>query len=349
MAKIISFDEEVKIVESIQNGRFILNKKFRQKFENSADRTMFNVTCTQCNNTFDVARTTFMRNTKHETGGCRFCSKRSVSRDDILCDLANIKQDYEVLTDENLINNRKMTISVKHLACGYEFESNIETIVKRKPCRRCSKVEKINEEQLVRYINDNGLPYKLVNFNNSKNVHDKVTLQHIDDSCVARGMSFDMTINNFKNKKQRCPYCKCSHGELRIKNYLDEKGIDYKMQYKDENCVSKRLLPFDFFTGNTVLEFDGEQHFSIDGHFVKTQEDFDYRKSCDIIKNDWCRENGYNLVRISYKELDNVEAILDDLFSGNLEAGKIYNHFYYYNSESKEILESGMYETFFKE
>lgn len=111
-----------------------------------------------------------------------------------------------------------------------------------------------------------------------------------------------------------CPICKESKGNKLIKNILDKYNVDYLQEYKFDECKNKQKLPFDFYIKslNTCIEFDGEQHYKPIEKFggitklIRT-------KNNDNIKNKFCNENNINLIRISYKEINKIESIINSL------------------------------------
>ena len=72
-------------------------------------------------------------------------------------------------------------------------------------------------------------------------------------------------------------------------------------------------MPFDFYVPdkNTVIEFDGVQHFQAIGKFGG-QESFTQTKLNDNFKTEYCKDKEINLIRISYKELDKINEILSE-------------------------------------
>lgn len=102
-----------------------------------------------------------------------------------------------------------------------------------------------------------------------------------------------------------------SQGERRISEYFNRKGIEYVYQKKFPDCKDKRMLPFDFYLPyyNTIVEFDG------DHHFVEVEKwgKLDAVQKHDNIKNEYCKKNNINILRISYEYMinDTVEWMLD--------------------------------------
>ena len=103
------------------------------------------------------------------------------------------------------------------------------------------------------------------------------------------------------NRNCGCPNCSSSKGERMIKNFLDTINITYLREYIVKiNNIDYR---FDFFIPeiNTIIEFDGIQHFEpID--FFGGDDAFLKNKINDVIKTNWCLENNIKLVRIPYYE-----------------------------------------------
>ena len=78
---------------------------------------------------------------------------------------------------------------------------------------------------------------------------------------------------------------------------MDAIGISYIREKWFDDCRGEtgRVLPFDFFLPdyNTIIEFDGEQHFT--PKFNK--ETFEATVKNDKIKNDFCLTKNIKLIR----------------------------------------------------
>ncbi|MDM0587719.1 hypothetical protein QTH25_13160 [Clostridium perfringens] len=116
-------------------------------------------------------------------------------------------------------------------------------------------------------------------------------------------------------QNQGCPVCNASKGEKEIREYLKKNNIEFKREYRFEDCKYKQLLPFDFYISNynLCIEFDGRQHFE-SFEFYGGEQEFKLTQIRDEIKNNYCKDNGVKLIRIPYWELDNIERILDEEF-----------------------------------
>jgi very-short-patch-repair endonuclease len=87
---------------------------------------------------------------------------------------------------------------------------------------------------------------------------------------------------------------------------------DFDSQKKFDECRSIRLLPFDFYLPkiNMCVEYDGIQHFNGWRGDKKSLEGINKR---DNIKNKFCISNDIRLLRIHYKDFNNVQFILEAL------------------------------------
>ena len=119
------------------------------------------------------------------------------------------------------------------------------------------------------------------------------------------------SISNLK-KQESCGCLHESKGNNKIKEILTKNNILFiqekrfnDLRFKDTNYLAR----FDFYLPdyNTIIEYDGRQHF-IQGNgvfdnekkFVKTQEH-------DNIKNEYCKQNNIILIRIPYTHFNDIE------------------------------------------
>lgn len=114
-----------------------------------------------------------------------------------------------------------------------------------------------------------------------------------------------------------CPTCRSSKGELRIREFLKNNNISFIEQFPV--CKSPKTgsyLRADFYlpSFNTCIEYDGQQHFS-SNDFFGGDKAFEETKYRDSIKNEYCKKENINLIRISYKEYKNIEKIISFLKS----------------------------------
>lgn len=98
--------------------------------------------------------------------------------------------------------------------------------------------------------------------------------------------------------------CGClnkSKGEIYIEEVLKENGIIFIPQMRFDDCRNIRPLPFDFYLPNNqiCIEYDGRQH-SESVKFWGGEKRFEDRKINDSIKDEYCKHNNIELIRIPY-------------------------------------------------
>ena len=106
---------------------------------------------------------------------------------------------------------------------------------------------------------------------------------------------------------QGCPVCSESRGEKLLSLILTELNIEFTRQAKFKDCTNLktgkycRKLPFDFYLPdfNTVIEYDGIQHFK-GVEFWGGDNSFKTQQIRDTIKNQYCETHGIKMIRIPY-------------------------------------------------
>ena len=228
-----------------------------------------------------------------------------------------VGNEYDVLGE--YVNSHTL-IKMKHIKCGNILDINpMHFLHSGTRCRHCSykasgirrrhTTEDVREK--IRDVSDN--KYELMSEYRTSN--EKIRIKHIE--C---GHVFEMKYRFFVNMGQRCPKCRISKGEEKIKNWLKTNNLKFKQEKRFSDCKSERPLPFDFqvFMKDkfVLIEYDGEQHFEERFSFSnkKDKDSLLNIQKRDNIKNVFCENNNIALLRISYYEYDDVEKILDNYF-----------------------------------
>ena len=173
---------------------------------------------------------------------------------------------------------------------------------KDRKCSECYKFKKLSQENVQKFLNKFG--YDIVG--EYKNANEKIKI------LCPEGHIYPATYGHFYDGK-RCPHCKKSTGEIRISEYLKKNNINFNDEYIVNNIEGVQYLRFDFYLSelNTMVEYDGQQHFKPVKKFGG-QEAFDKTQYRDNIKNKYCLDNNINLIRIPYWDYKNIEKILDE-------------------------------------
>lgn len=118
---------------------------------------------------------------------------------------------------------------------------------------------------------------------------------------------------------QGCPTCANlkrasfyeSKGERQIQFYLESNGFVYEKQKTFSDCKYKMLLRYDFFVPiiNTLIEFDGEQHYKFFPRFHVNKKAFELMQRRDKIKTEYAIYKNISLIRIKWN--DDIDQILN--------------------------------------
>lgn len=111
-----------------------------------------------------------------------------------------------------------------------------------------------------------------------------------------------------------CRKCNKNKGEEAVRKFLIEKGIEFEEQKRFNDCRYKLPLPFDFYLPkyNICIESDGNIHsekINWNGKMTdkEMEENLKSNRLRDKIKNDYCKNNKINLLRVNnlkaYEEL----------------------------------------------
>lgn len=143
-------------------------------------------------------------------------------------------------------------------------------------------------------------------------------------------------IHDVISSKSGCPHCRMSKGELECSAQLTSLGIDFKPQGKIKSLPRKR---YDFklrYNGHKyLLEFDGIQHFEFIELYHVDGIGFKEKQMVDILKTRSAVNEGYRVIRIDYRSINNVRF--------HIENGLIHNNpIYYSNPEMYQYITSNL-------
>ena len=149
-----------------------------------------------------------------------------------------------------------------------------------------------------------------------------------------KGHVWTTTPGSRTNGKTNCPTCNVNKAEEVLykwasKHCTGEQPI-VKSYTKNHHIMvdpltnkRRRLCPdmvIHFHNGKSaMIELDGPQHFESVAYFGGGPTDLYDQIRRDCTKNNWARDLGYSVLRISYQEYDRVEEILDDFLKDALK------------------------------
>lgn len=103
-----------------------------------------------------------------------------------------------------------------------------------------------------------------------------------------------------------CPKCNQSKGERTVEQYLVDNNIEYVPQYAitiDSSINPSGFAYVDFYlpTLNTIIEYNGEQHYVAKEYFGGKIK-FEHQLLRDNYIRNYCKENNIKLVEIMYNK-----------------------------------------------
>jgi Zn ribbon nucleic-acid-binding protein len=264
----------------------------------------------RCGHIWDVRPDNFTNGSR-----CPKCHEHNRSNylkwthDYVVSRIEELDEGYKVLSE---YNGAKYPIKVKHIKCGCEWSPQVYDLLNGASiCPRCSKNEKLDTDKFKgRVFQEVGNEYSVIG--EYKNSQTKIKMKH--NICN----NFYDTKPNWFLTGRRCPICKESKGENKIRKWLEYNNMNFIPQFSFTDLLSPigNYLKFDFAIINKemdtpiyLIEYDGIGHYSDLPFGIKS-----YKTTVchDAIKNSYCDTNDLRLIRIPYWEFDNIEMILND-------------------------------------
>ena len=225
-----------------------------------------------------------------------------------LIDLKRSDKDDYIFLEE--FKGFDIPIKYKHLKCGKIIEKGIAPhyFLGGRGCPECANnhkrtIEGFKEEVRLKF----GDRYTILTEKYETNLS---PIQVQCNNCNNTFKAYPVKLLAGRS----CPYC-CNRnnslGRKTIENYLLDKKIEFIPEYSFENCKgqsNKRNLLFDFYIPekNLIIEYDGEFH------YINKMENqrFNEQQANDKIKDEYCRINNINLLRIPYWYLNKITSTL---------------------------------------
>ena len=180
-------------------------------------------------------------------------------------------------------------------------------------------IEKIVREYLIKDIQGQKFgkltPYKKAYLKNGRQYW------HCQCEC---GNSCIVSCTSLTSGHRKSCGCLISVAEYELEQYFKQIHINYKAQYRFDDCKDDRSLPFDFVIFNKnneiimAIELNGEQHyhpFTYCGENKDTKiSNLKDRQKKDKIKREYCIRNNIPLLEIRYTKFYKKEQIFDDFY-----------------------------------
>lgn len=118
-------------------------------------------------------------------------------------------------------------------------------------------------------------------------------------------------------KGDTCQKCSETKGEKKVRIFLEENGIEYIEQYRINlpfSALGKNNIKVDFYLPNlnTIIEFNGKQHYVEIPYFHRSKTAFASQQYRDKRLKEYCKNNGIKLIEIPYTEEYNINNFIKE-------------------------------------
>lgn len=229
----------------------------------------------------------------------------------------DFKKDVLRLTGEDYIVlgeyiDQYTKIKMKH-KCGYEYFITPKKFISGTRCRKCFEI-KVNKtkEKFLDFLNKYEPDYELIS--DFKGAKKEIILRNnrTNEEFITTYQRFLAGVRSPKD---------ATFGERIIRDFLKSSNLSFKHNYKEQRLKDKRPLEFDFKINNlnVFIEFNGIQHYDPLECFGG-QEDFERRVLHDNMKIEFCKNNNYPFLVLTYKdkEEDIKQKLKEFLLENNL-------------------------------
>ena len=144
-----------------------------------------------------------------------------------------------------------------------------------------------------------GTEYSYLNTEKLKNPNGSKRITVCHNKC---GFKYNVNLWNFLHG-QGCPKCKSSHGERKVRRYLEQHNFHFQEQYPI--FINNTCLKFDFYleedTKKFAIEYNGIQHYKPVEYF-NGETGFQQQVYRDKLKKEYCKNNNIELIIIPYND-----------------------------------------------
>ena len=302
MPKAITHEEFVAKMQSI-NSDIIVTSKYQNY------KTRITVKNKICNHIWETTPDNLLKG-----NNCPICSRLSQRKthEQFIQELSIVHPNIIVL---NKYTTAKTKIECLCAVDGYRWDTKATNLLSGYGCPVCGskrtglKKRKTNEQFV--------LEMSLINpdielLEPYTTCHSKIKCKCKLDGYEWYGMPSNLL------RKEGCPLCCTSKGEREITKYLKENKLEYQPQIMFDGLlgVGNGKLSYDFYIPqyNLLIEYQGEQHFESVEHFGG-KEQLLVQQEHDKKKREYAYNNEYNLLEISYTDINNIYEIITEYIS----------------------------------
>ena len=241
-------------------------------------------------------------------GGCKLCKNEKVRKNQ-----PKLKYDQksvvELFKKSHLVvcgkyKSMKTPISFyceKHKDMGIQTITLNNFLYQHSSCKYCareniSRLKSTPENEIRHLLDSMNLEYI------DSRVDKKMTVSFVCKAHRAYGVQCN-SLDKIK-RGQGCRLCSASTGETMVSSILKEKNIEYEFQKKFDGLVGegRGQLSYDFYLPkyNTLIEYQGQQHYMIVDAFHATDRTLKKQIHHDNLKREYAKENNISLIEVPY-------------------------------------------------
>ncbi|RTK96772.1 MAG: hypothetical protein EKK64_03020 [Neisseriaceae bacterium] len=253
--------------------------------------------------------------------GCRKCGIIKVAKDHAFTNDEFIQKSRSIHKDKydyKLVhyNNGKEKQQIICLIHGIFFQKGYNH-VNGSGCPDCNVYKKQDQSIFLhRARNVHGCKYSY-----SKSVYVNIN-KHVIVTCPKHG-DFQVAPHYHLNSGVGCPTCCESHGEKKVRVYLESNNIKFKPQWRfNDDTVKKMRFDFVLLHNNNiyVIEYQGRQHYiphSFSSNKTKSimNNNLHLIVKRDKIKKLWCKSKGLKFLAIPFWEINKIDKIIEKFIS----------------------------------
>lgn len=279
-------------------GKLTVVSRADNKMIGGKKRTMWACQCDCGKNEKVVVSADYLKRSPCPSCGCE-ATKNRIEKNR----KNNVGEKFGRLTIIDILWDEERTKAICECDCGNKYigiKSDIITgHTKSCGCLQSENTSIANTKDWTGHISDYGIEFLYQDYMNEKG-------QWLwKCRCGVCGNLF--TALPAKVNNGHITSCGCriqSAGEECIKNFLEEKHINFVPQYTFDDCKDIYVLRFDFaIVGNNkllgLIEYDGKQHFE-PINFFGGIDGFQQTQKRDKIKNTYCTSHNIPLLRLPY-------------------------------------------------
>lgn len=240
--------------------------------------------------------------------GCKLCKNEKVRKNQ-----PKLKYDQksvvELFKKSHLVvcgkyKSMKTPISFyceKHKDMGIQTITLNNFLYQHSSCKYCareniSRLKSTPENEIRHLLDSMNLEYI------DSRVDKKMTVSFVCKAHRAYGVQCN-SLDKIK-RGQGCRLCSASTGETMVSSILKEKNIEYEFQKKFDGLVGegRGQLSYDFYLPkyNTLIEYQGQQHYMIVDAFHATDKTLKKQIHHDDLKREYAKENNISLIEVPY-------------------------------------------------